>query len=337
MKILGYNIDLDSAVKTIKEEGYKKIVLQVPEGLKNHALEFVDFFEKETNAEIIISADPCFGACDLVGYRFKNLGVDFAVQIGHTSIPSVKDFAVPTFFVNAESTLDMKELINNVVPYLRYRKIGLVSTAQHVHKLDEIQEILKENNFEVIIGEGDGRIESKGQVLGCNFSSANSVKEDVDMFLFVGSGTFHPLGLVLSTNKPVVVADPYSKQIVSEELEGFKDSVLRQRYGAIARSKDACVFGVLVGVKQGQQRVDLVDDICKKLVSAGKKSYVLAVDFFSPLVLEGFKGIDCFVSTGCPRIAIDDYISYKTPIITPVELDVLLGFKKWGEYCFDEF
>lgn len=337
MKISGYDINFDTAVKTIKDKGYKKIVLQVPGGLKSYALKFVDFFEKETNAEVIISADACFGACDLVDDRFRNLGVDFAVQIGHTSIPSVKDFSVPTVFVNAKSTLELKELINNVVLHLKKKKIGLVTTAQHIYKLDEIRGILEENSFEVIIGNGDDRIKHAGQILGCNFSAANSVKDDVDMFLYVGSGNFHPLGLILSTKKPVVVIDPYSMQIRSKELEDLKDSVLRQRYGAIARSKDAYVFGVLAGVKHGQQRVDLVDDVCEKLVSCGKKYYVLAVNFFSPGVIESFKGIDCFVSTGCPRIAIDDYMSYKIPIVTPVELEILLGFRKWENYCFDEF
>jgi 2-(3-amino-3-carboxypropyl)histidine synthase len=47
-------------------------------------------------------------------------------------------------------------------------------------------------------------------------------------------------------------------------------------------------------------------------------------------------GIDCFVSTACPRIAIDDYMQYKVPIITPIELDILLGYKKWDDYIFDE-
>jgi diphthamide synthase subunit DPH2 len=29
-------------------------------------------------------------------------------------------------------------------------------------------------------------------------------------------------------------------------------------------------------------------------------------------------------------------MQYKTPILTPVELDILLGFKKWDDYQFDE-
>ena len=336
MKIPGYNIDLKSAAKTINDNDYKMVVLQIPEGLKSHAFKFVEYLEKETKAIIIISADPCFGACDLVNYEFKNLDVDFAVQIGHAPIPDAENFWIPTMFINAESELDVTEVVKKTIPHLKGKKIGLVSTAQHIHIFDKVQELLVENNFEPIIGEGDSRIELNGQILGCNFSAAKSIADKVDMFLFIGSGNFHPLGLLLSAKKPVLIADPYTNQVGDKELDELKDTVLRQRYGAIARSKDAKVFGILVGIKRGQQRIELAYKIKEMLDSKQKKSYVIALDHFSPSTLESYRDIDCFVSTACPRIAIDDYMQYKVPIITPVELDILLGYKKWEEYQFDE-
>ena len=106
------------------------------------------------------------------------------------------------------------------------------------------------------IGKGDSRIDLKGQILGCNFSAAKSIANEVDTFLFIGSGNFHPLGLLLLFKKQVIVCDPYSNEIREKELEDLKDIILRQRYGAIARSKDARVFGILIGTKLGQQRID---------------------------------------------------------------------------------
>ena len=336
MKIPGNNIDLESATKIINQNNYKRVALQIPEGLKNHVLNIVEYLEKETKATIIISADPCFGACDLVNYEFKNLDVDFAVQIGHTPIPEIENFWIPTMFINAESTLDVTKVIKKAIPHLKGKKIGLVTTTQHIHTLDKVQEILVENNFEPMIGEGDNRIELKGQILGCNFSAAKSIKDKVSMFLFIGSGNFHPLGLLFSTEKPVLIADPYTNQVRDKEIDELKDTVLRQRYGAIARSKDAKTFGILVGTKRGQQRIGHSFKIKETLESKQKKSYIIALEHFSPSNLESFRDIDCFVSTACPRIAIDDYLQFKVPIITPVELDILLGQKKWDDYQFDE-
>jgi 2-(3-amino-3-carboxypropyl)histidine synthase len=226
--------------------------------------------------------------------------------------------------------------VEKAIPLIKEKKVGLVSTAQHVHTLDSVSKILQKNGFETIVGSGDNRIDSKGQILGCNFSSATSINDKVDMFLFIGSGSFHSLGLMLRTGKPVIACDPYMNEVKTEELEELKDIVLRQRYGAIARSKDARVFGILIGLKLGQQRVKLAYEIKEKLESKDKKSYVFALNNFSPMSLEGLKAVDCYVSTACPRIAIDDYMQYKIPIITPVELDILLGLKKWDDYQFDE-
>ena len=336
MKISGFDIDLEKAANVINKNKYKLVVLQIPEGLKIHFSKFLDFLEKETSASFIISADPCFGACDVVNSEFKNLGVDFVVQIGHTPIPTIVDAEIPNLFVNAISDLKVTKVIEKAVPLIKGKKVGLVSTAQHVHMLDTAYEILVKNKFEPLIGKGDSRIALKGQILGCNFSAATSIKDKVDLFLFVGDGNFHPLGLILSTKKPVVVCDPYSNEVRGKELDDLKDMILRQRYGAIARSNEARVFGILVGTKIGQQRIELAYKLKEKLESKQKKSYIFTANHFSPSHLESFRDIDCFVSTACPRIAIDDYMQYKVPIITPVELEILLGFKKWEDYHFDE-
>jgi len=44
---------------------------------------------------------------------------------------------------------------------------------------------------------------------------------------------------------------------------------------------------------------------------------------------------DAYVSTACPRIAVDDYLRYPKPILTPVEMEIVLGLKKWSDYSLD--
>lgn len=336
MNISGYEIDLEEAIRAINKNKYKRVLLQIPEGLKSHSLKIVDFIEENTNTRLIISADPCFGACDIPIINIEDFGIDFIVSIGHTSIPNIKNSKIQTLFVNAKSNLDVTKLIEKAIPYIKGKKVGLISTSQHTHMLNKAKKILLENKFEPLIGKGDSRIELKGQILGCNFSAAKSIADKADSFLFIGSGNFHPLGLILSTKKPVIVCDPYTKEIKEKELYDLKDMILRQRYGAIARSKDAHIFGIVVGTKIGQQRLKLAYEIKDKLDLKGKKSYIFSLNNFSPTILEGFKDIDCFISTACPRIAIDDYMQYKIPIITPIELDILINIKKWDDYNFDE-
>jgi 2-(3-amino-3-carboxypropyl)histidine synthase len=336
MELSGYSIDVKKAAKVVLKNGYKTVALQIPEGLKRNVWKIVEFLEKETQAKIIVIADPCFGACDLVNYELKNLDVDFVIQIGHTSIPNVENFWIPTLFINAVSTKDVSAVVEKSFPFLEGKKIGVVTTAQHLHTLKVVENILKKHNFMPIVSDGDERIFEKGQILGCNFTAGTTIADRVDCFLFIGSGNFHPLGLLLSSKKPVVAADPYTNVVKKQELEDLKDTILRQRYGAIANSKNARRFGILVGIKRGQQRIELASEIKKQLDSLNKKSIIIALDQFSPISLQGFGDIDCFVSTACPRIAIDDYLQYKIPILTPVELEIVLGKRKWEEYMFDQ-
>jgi len=336
MKISGYLIDLEQAVRTIKKKGYETIALQIPEGLKSSASRIIDSLKKEIKCEIIVIADPCFGACDIANYELKNIGVEFVIQIGHASIPNLGNDLIPTAFVNALSSKDVMQVVEKSLTYLDGATVGVVTTAQHLHTLKAVEGILKKHNFTPIVSGGDKRIAAKGQILGCDFSTGASIADKVDSFLFVGSGNFHPVGLLLSVKKPVIAADPYSGTVKKQELSDLKDTILRQRYGAIANSKNAKKFGILIGVKRGQQRMKLAHNIKDMLESLGKKSFFIAMDNFTSMPLQGFRDVDCFVSTSCPRIAIDDYLQYKKPIITPIELEIVLGKRKWEDYQFDQ-
>ena len=154
--------------------------------------------------------------------------------------------------------------------------------------------------------------------------------------MFVGSGNFHPIGLLLSSKKPVIAADPYINTVKKQELEELRDKILRQRYGAIAKSKNAEKFGILIGMKRGQQRIELANKIKEMLNSFNRKSFLITIDNLLPIYLRGFRNIDCYVSTLCPRIAIDDYRQYKTSILTPTELEIVLNKREWKDYQFDQ-
>jgi 2-(3-amino-3-carboxypropyl)histidine synthase len=335
MEISGYLIDIESAAKIIIQKKYKTIAVQLPEGLKRSVFPLVEYLKKETGTTVLVSADPCFGACDVVNYELKNLDVDCVIHIGHTAIADVENFWIPTIFVNAQSTLDVSIVVEKAIPSLEGKTIGLVTTAQHLHTLETVGRILQNHNLKSLIGEGDERISAKGQILGCNFSAGAKIADQVDCFLFIGSGTFHPVGLLLSTKKPVIAADPYTNTVKKQEIEDMKNNMLRQRYGAILACRSARRYGILLGLKRGQQRMKLAYEIQHLLDSVGKLSLIITQDEFSPVSLQGFD-LDCYVSTACPRIAMDDYLQYKKPIITPVELEIVLGSREWESYVFDE-
>lgn len=339
MKISTYEIDFEQIIGEINKEKYKKILIQLPEGLKYHTETIQSEIQKNNDIELLFTADPCYGACDIPCYQsMKLMEIDAMIQVGHTEIPSMKTIYenIPIYFINALSTIPIDEIIEKSCDHLVGKNIRIVTTAQHLHTLKKVKEILKSKGYHPIISKGDKRICAEGQILGCNFSCAKTNADTIDSYLYIGSGMFHPLGLTLSTKKQVIIADPYSNNIKKDELADLKDEVLRQRYGAIAHAKTAKKFGILICTKPGQQRIQQAEHIKHILTKHNKKSIMLTMDAITPIYLQNYPNIDCFISTACPRIAIDDYRQYKTTILTPIELEITLGILPFEEYHFDE-
>jgi len=199
-----------------------------------------------------------------------------------------------------------------------------------------LKKLLKKHKITPLISSPDSRALHPGQILGCNFSAAHSIHTQVDAYLYIGSGTFHPLGIALATKKPVYIADPYTQKIIKEELDSLKESILRQRYGAIAQAKQSQRFGIILSTKAGQQRINSAHHLQHLLTQHNKSGYILIMDHITPDILMNFRQLQCYISTACPRVAIDDYQQYSTPILTPIELEIALGLRQWTDYKFDE-
>ena len=77
-----FNLELDSVIAQVKKEKAKRIVVQLPDGLKPRAQEISERIEKETGATVITWFGSCFGACD-IPIGLNTIGVDMLVQFGH--------------------------------------------------------------------------------------------------------------------------------------------------------------------------------------------------------------------------------------------------------------
>ena len=229
-----HDFQLDELVQRIKSNDNRLVALQVPEGLKMQALEMMDKIEDDSDAKVILAADPCYGACDLVHDKMRAMGVELVAHMGHSQMNI--DSGMPTQFISV--TYDGEPEIEGILPILRSHlsiaqsrigakisadlneeeahrifldavgrfsplkatKLGLVGSIQHLHLLPKYKEMLEGAGFEVVIPTGGDRLTFPGQVLGCNYSGDN---DEIGHYLFLGSGDFHPIGLVLHTGKPL--------------------------------------------------------------------------------------------------------------------------------------
>ncbi len=308
--------------------GAKRVLIQLPEGLKPESPRLAKIVEK-AGALPIISADPCYGACDLAIDVAETLGVDLIVHYGHSK--QVKYEPIPTIYVEARAAVNVEEVVCKALPLIaRWHKIGLATTIQHVQTLDETREYLLRSGKIVAVGDS-GRLGYPGQVVGCDYSNAKSVADEVEAFLFIGGGKFHALGVALSTSKPTVAADPFDDRVFRVDEEAAK--IVKQRWASIEEAKRAKTFGVIVGLKIGQKRLEQALSIRDHLEKNEKSVVLLIAREITPEALMEFPSIDAYVNTACPRISIDDAPRFKKPLLTINEALVVAGELSWEELC----
>ncbi|NJE25958.1 diphthamide biosynthesis enzyme Dph2 [Thermococcus sp. MV5] len=316
-------------LEKLREIKAKKVLIQTPEGLKREAQMLARFLE-ENGVETIISGDINYGSCDPADREAKQLGCDALIHLGHSYMQL--NLEVPTIFIPAFAKVDMERILKKNISEIKKlgRKITLVTTVQHIKDLNYIKDFLEREGFDVFLGKGDGRVSFPGQVIGCNFSSAK-VDEDVEGILFIGAGYFHPIGVALAIKKATLAINPYSGDAIWVDKEA--ERMIRKRWVQIAKAYDAKRFGVIISTKKGQLRIGEARRILELLKNHGKKGQLIAMNHISYPALEGFD-FDAYVVVACPRVPIDDVENWRKPVLTPKELEILLGLRE--DYEFDE-
>ncbi|MGZ4903683.1 MAG: diphthamide biosynthesis enzyme Dph2 [Halobacteriota archaeon] len=318
------DFETDRIAKLVRETGAQTIVLQFPEGLKRYGPPLATQIERDLGVAVVLSGDPCYGACDLDAPNIADLLFHF----GHAPIPQID--APKAHFIEVRSDIDVLAITQKALSVVEGPHIGLITTVQHIHKLPEIKRELESQGYRCHIGRGDERIRYPGQILGCNFSAARAV--NVDEYLYVGSGMFHALGVGIATGKRVIAADPFLHRIEIPDTE----TIVRQRYGLIAKARDAHSFGVLIGTKIGQHRPELAQELIAQAKARNYDAFAIRANEVTPWLLYQFPA-DAYVNTACPRIAIDDASSFRAPMLTPIEFEVVLDKRSLSDYVFDEF
>ncbi len=315
-------------------EGCSRVLIKLPDGLSSLAVEISDFLYS-MDVEAVISADSCYGACDFCD-GIEDMGIDKIIYIGEAEMPYLKnEYPARAAFLEVHSTFDAADVVKKAALLLEGKKIGVVSITPYILQMGRCIEILESKGFVPMIGKRSRRTAHDGQILGCDLTAGTSIAGRVDSFLYVGDGYFHPLGLSIAAKKPVIIADPSRGKAIKAEIEEMREKMMRRRYALISSAMDKNNVGILIGEKLGQKRMNLASTLKELAEDKGLKAHFISLNNFSPDRLD-YMNLDFYVSTSCPRIAMDDSVSYKKPILTPIEFEILVGERGWSDYEFDQ-
>jgi len=210
-----------------------------------------------------------------------------------------------------EKEIDLSNLDAGILP----EKIGYVTTVQFLDYVEEIKNFLAKKGKKIFLGKERQIYDT--QLLGCEQGGAEKIAEEVDAFLYIGTGKFHPLGVALKTNKEVFCYDPIHAIMSKIDMKEVEKQH-RQRKSAYLKFLHAKEIGLLVSLKPGQNNFKKAIELKEQLKD--KNCYIFAFDTLEFNQIENFPFVECWVNTACNRI-LDDYGKFPKPLIDLADLE----------------
>jgi 2-(3-amino-3-carboxypropyl)histidine synthase len=318
------DFEVEKLIRELKKRKPKKVLVQLPEGIKQNAIEISEVIGR-LGIEAIFSGETSWGGCSVALQEAEALDVDLIVHFGHAKFIDTK---FPILYIEVKDKLNLKPILEKSLKLIKkFKKIGLSYSVQHKEDVKNIIKFYEANKKKVILSKKLGNVAYEGHIVGCQYSGLKAIEKNVDCFLIIGNN-FHSMGATLSVEKPVILVDVYNDDVRS--MEGLRNKILKQRAISIGKFKEADNIGIIIEIKPGQKFGSpkyLIDKIKKQ----GKNPIVITMDEITPDKIMNFYNIDLFIELACPRIAIDDFTKYHKPILTFKEALVALGKKSWED------
>jgi len=216
-------------------------------------------------------------------------------------------------------------LSNDMLNYLKgkkYHTLGLFASVQFCQQFDSVKQQLEKLSIKAATSTAK-RCAVEGQLLGCDCSSdALNLNKDVDAFLYIVDGNFHPLALAYGQNwnnvfKEIICYNPKSNQFTVLSKKDVETNLKRYK-GALTKFHSTGNIGVIISLKPGQEFYKKSLELEKKYTD--KKFYYFVDNEVSFGQLENFNFIDVWVNTACPRIALDDSEMFRKGVVNLKEV-----------------
>jgi len=319
-----YNLEIPKTIWRIRRDKFKRIALQLPEGLTMFATTISDIIEQFTGAETVIMADVTYGACCVDDFSAKALGCDFMVHYGHSClVPVDQTSSIKMLYVFVDIKLDSLHFIETLKANLPAEQpLSLVSTIQFVATLQAVAKELRDVGYTVQVPQIKPL--SPGEILGCT-SPDMSGSENL---VYLGDGRFHLESAMIAN--PSISAyryDPYSKVFSREYYD--HDLMKKNRKNAIEKAVESQTWGLILGTLGRQGNPNILHHLKSKCEAKGKKIVTILLSEIFPQKLALMSEVGAWVQIACPRLSIDWGMAFPAPILSPYEAAVALAEIEW--------
>jgi len=319
-----YNLEIPKTIWRIRRDNFKRVALQLPEGLTLFATTISDIIEKFTDAETVIMADVTYGACCVDDFSAQALGCDLMVHYGHSClVPVDKTSKIKMLYVFVDIKLDSLHFIETIKANLSvHEQLSLVSTIQFVATLQAAASELREAGYTVQIPQTKPL--SPGEILGCT----SPRMKDSQNLVYLGDGRFHIESAMIAN--PEINAfryDPYSKVFSREYYD--HDLMKKNRKSAIEKAITADTWGLILGTLGRQGNPNILHHLKEKCEAKGKRVVTILLSEIFPQKLALMGEVGAWIQIACPRLSIDWGLAFSAPILSPYEAAVALSEVEW--------
>lgn len=331
-----YDLSLNEVREFIEENKPRRLLIQLPDGLKFLALNVVSFIKSiDSSIEVYLSSDPSYGACTLALDDAMVVGADALIHFGHVEYPlaikpTIPVLYIPAYYLGKLPERSLEKLLKEIRLSKDSASVVIVASAQYVKLIGELKKVLEDSGRKVIT---PSRGPHYGLIVGCNYFSV-PVGSDYT-YVVISSGYFHAIGLCLYLNMSakVLLIDVARDELI--DMSGECRKILAKRLYLVSQLINSPIkrVALIIGQAPGQYRPALVKALEEKLEEKGIDVIKVVAKYLSLSELialdQGVKA-DAYVVTSCPRLPIDDLADFHKPVITPGEaLMVLSGSLKY--------
>jgi len=324
MRVSIYNIPIEEVLSQVRA---RRVLLQLPDGLKPYAIKIAKAVQHYTGGEVFVSSGGCYGPCDVAVWEARRISADVIVHIGHAPsphAPSGNDIKI--IYIEGQIVADKSHVLEMLRRLPKdVKRVGLAYVVQYRWLVGDVVQHMRCKGREVVIGPRGSRCAYPGQVLGCDYTTATHIENEVDAFLLLASGTFHAIGMQLCVKKPVFVLDPLGNDLFTVEKD--MESYLRRRTARLAKLKDAKRVALAIGTKTGQLFLHEAQLLAQYLKEEGKEVVFVTFDEFYVERIGNFTEVDAYVVVACPRIEVPGGI-WGRPVIPYDEILTALQFEE---------
>src|SRR5947208_10655382 len=144
-----YDLEEDRLVAEITGRGARRLLIQLPDGLKNEGPRLASLVRDRTGAEVFVSASSAWGACDLSLDAAARLKADLLVHYGHNEFLRDASNGIPVVYIPAKSRHEIITLVDKALPLLQGPRIGVAPVVQHRDNLPDTVKFIEEQGIKV--------------------------------------------------------------------------------------------------------------------------------------------------------------------------------------------